>query len=242
MQAEIEAETAKQEVFEKAIAEEEGDVLMRQPSVLDQSCHTSIDQPVVTKPTFQVQPLQPSKSTFEQPSTPVIVPQQPTVNTAGSQVALPDSLAAAINTIRMKPAEPPVFYGDPLQYVDWKLCFEGLVESTGQSPIQHMTLLQHYLGGRAKDAVVGFFCLGTTDAYQDAKKKLSDSVDRKSFPKRLEISLTSGQRNVSDGEGLEKFADLDLCKTAMVSVSELQCLGIAVRCEAAREIAPFSEA
>ena len=35
----------------------------------------------------------------------------------------PDDYAEAINLVRQRPAEPPIFLGDPMEYQDWKVAF-----------------------------------------------------------------------------------------------------------------------
>ncbi|XP_067947596.1 uncharacterized protein [Watersipora subatra] len=242
MKAEIQAENQRQKIFAQAIAEEEN-VLMRPPSPVGYEVEYQHQAPIANEaslaPVVETDrmahqivetPINPQRITQERtatlPGNGFTLDQSPST-TASSQELFADALASAINTIRMKPAEPPVFCGDPLQYIDWKVAFEGLVETAKHSPLQRLTLLQQYLGGKAQETVAGYFRVGTADAYSDAKRKLDrrfgqPHIISEAFRSKLE---QWPRIHENDGEGLERISDfLDSCRTAMKNVKELECL------------------
>lgn len=246
MRADLEAARKAHAIYAQAIAEEEGEQLMRPPSRMGDAQLPVYPAETEYRPTAQQKAPQPveqisgqmadtttpnqTRVIYDQTPFPhVTIPESsPAHSVPFSNQALADSLASAINSIRMKPAEPPIFYGDPLHYIDWKVTFEGLVESGRKSPLERLTLLQQYIGGKAKDAVASLFRIGTEEAYQDAKKKLDRRFGRPEvISEAFRTRLEKWQRiNEGDGEGLEKLTDfLESCQTAMRTVRELSCLG-----------------
>ena len=148
-------------------------------------------------------------------------------SSAPDQQAFATTLAQAIHTIKLKPAEPSVFYDNPLEYLDWKVAFEGLIESGSYNPLQKLALLQQYLGGKAKRVVANLFQIGTEEAFQEAKRKLNNKFGKTNILTEAYRSKLEHWPHVKehDGEALEELVSfLKSCKTAMKKLPELQCL------------------
>ena len=149
------------------------------------------------------------------------------VTVDSNQEAFAETLAQAISTMKLKPAEPTIFNGEPLNYLNWKVSFEGLIESGRHSPLQKLAYLQQYLGGKAKEAVSEYFQIGTEEAFKDAKRKLDKRfgqpyVISEAYRSKLE---TWPSIKEYEGEALQDLADfLDSCKSAMQTVPELHFL------------------
>lgn len=165
---------------------------------------------------------------FQQPArAPVAVSPLNIGSSASDHQAFANTLAQAIHTIKLKPAEPTIFFGNPLEYLDWKVAFEGLIESGSYTPLQKLALLQQYLGDKAKRVVANLFQIGTEEAFQEAKRKLNNKYGKPHI-------LTEAYRtqldqwpliNGHDGEALDDLVNfLESCKTAMRTLPELRCL------------------
>lgn len=175
----------------------------------------------------QVHPVTPPNTNLQRTQGPNAVSPVTINSSISDQEAFADTLAKAIHTMKLKPAEPTIFYGDPLTYLHWKVAFEGLIEGSRYTPLQMLTLLQQYLGGKAKEAVESYFQIGTDEAFRDAKKKLDKRfgqphVISEAYRSKLEQWPIISEH---DGESLQRLADyLESCKTAMKKLPELQCL------------------
>lgn len=165
---------------------------------------------------------------FQQPArAPVAVSPLNIGSSVSDHQAFANTLAQAIHTIKLKPAEPTIFFGNPLEYLDWKVAFEGLIEGGSYTPLQKLALLQQYLGDKAKRVVANLFQIGTEEAFQEAKRKLNNKYGKPHI-------LTEAYRtqldqwpliNDHDGEALDDLVNfLESCKTAMRTLPELRCL------------------
>ena len=76
------------------------------------------------------------------------------------------------------PPEPSIFTGDLIQYADWRVAFDSLIDSKSGSPIEKLHQLKKYVEGEAKEAISGYFRLQTTSAYEDALKTLHEEFGR----------------------------------------------------------------
>ena len=123
--------------------------------------------------------------------------------------------------------EPEVFRGNPLQYPTWIKSFETFIERKTKDPSERLYYLGRYTAGEAKEAVSGLLSLGSTDAYQKARKILTDRFGNQfmvadAFRKRI----NNWPRILpNDGQGLRRFSDfLEHCNTAMNSIRYLSVL------------------
>jgi len=93
--------------------------------------------------------------------------QQTEILTANEEASidLVKTLAEAITANRIQTPEPAVFTGDPLQYNDWKLSFQTLVDRKNLPVQEKLFFLRKYVGGSAKKAIEGHFLAGTDVAY-----------------------------------------------------------------------------
>ena len=197
-----------------------------QPSVLLQSSQTHNITKIQT-PIPEIVYLTPDKSVHT-PAKGSVAAGSPNINPVSSdQQAFANTLAQAIHTIKLKPAEPIIFFGNPLEYLDWKVSFEGLIESSSYTPLQKLALLQQYLGGKAKKVVASLFQIGTDQAFKDAKRKLDKRFGKPHILTEAYRSQLEEWPSIKDhdGEALEELVDfLESCQTAMCTLPELSCL------------------
>ena len=164
-------------------------------------------------------------------SSPPFVPQAP----QGSQVVpqphpnsdLVGILAEAISANRLPTPEPALFTGDPLQFKDWQLSFETLIERKNIPKNERLYYLRKYLGGAAKRAVEGFLLVGTDEAYDSAWKVLEKRFgDLFTIGKCFRDKLYGWNKISSkDGSELREFADfLGSCEAAMPYIKALEVL------------------
>ena len=127
----------------------------------------------------------------------------------------------------LAPPEPSIFKGDPLEYADWRISFNSLIDSKRGTPIEKLHRLMKYVDGDAKEAISGYFKLQTTDAYQEALQTLHDEFGREdmienSFRDRLEEWPKIANR---DQDALKKYSYfLRQCLAAQRTIPKLQVL------------------
>lgn len=107
----------------------------------------------------------------------------------------------------MPPCEPTVFTGDPMHYAEWTCAFDALIENPATPATDKIHYLNKYLGGKAKEAVRGYFSLRTEEGYKKARSVLEERYGNKfsiaeSFRRKLEAwpKVTA-----KDHEGLRSF-------------------------------------
>ena len=135
--------------------------------------------------------------------------------------------ADAINLNKLPAPEPPIFYGNPLEYPAWKSSFDTLIGSKRIDPGDKIHYLKRYLGGDAQSCVQGVFLFSTEAAYVKARDILqmrfgSDFAVAEAFREKLynwqEIEQT-------DSDGLQRFSDfLQQCDMAKQCIKGLDCL------------------
>ncbi|XP_070564486.1 uncharacterized protein [Ptychodera flava] len=128
---------------------------------------------------------------------------------------------------RLPMPEPPIFTGDPLQYIQWKINFKSLIESKGITAAERMHYLKRYVGGEAQKAVEGFFYNNSEGSYTAAWNLLEERYGhtfkvQKAFRDKLFKWQKIGPK---DSAGLQEFADfLRACKDAIPHVPGLKIL------------------
>ena len=138
-----------------------------------------------------------------------------------------DCLASSLGASKLPPNEPAFFSGDPLEYKDWELSFNSLIEGKGLSDMEKLHYLKRYVKGQAKECVSGYFLYQSGDAYQKAKEQLRARYGNvfdvaRAFRAKLEQWPKIGNK---DAEALQNYADfLKQCLAAKETVSELRIL------------------
>ena len=148
-------------------------------------------------------------------------------STASDMQILADSIAKAMQTSRMPVAEPPVFTGNPLDYVDWEVSFRTLVEGSCINDSDKIHYLKKYVAGKAKEAISGSFMLSTDEAYKHAKQKLKDRFGSPyAVAQAFRSKLSEWPKiKANDNEHIQRYADfLGQCLTAKAKIEELQIL------------------
>ena len=81
-------------------------------------------------------------------------------------------LVAELRTKKLPPPEPSTFQGDPIEYPDWKVRFDMLVESEIFDPGEKLYYLGKYTSGVARESIALYLNLCTEEAYIEAKNTL----------------------------------------------------------------------
>lgn len=156
------------------------------------------------------------------------VPQVDTQATsADSTNDLVRMLADAIAANRIPTPEPAIFFGNPLQYTDWKMSFNTLIHRKNLPAQEKLFFLRKYVGGEAKRAVEGYSLVGTEDAYTAAWSTLDDRFGNPFIIGKAYRDKIQSWHKISsrDSKDLREFADfLTSVTTAMSHTQGLQTL------------------
>ena len=145
----------------------------------------------------------------------------PVVN---NETTLLTNLANAFNATRLPVPEPPIFYGNPLQYTDWVCAFDTLIDSKGIPVTDKIHYLSKYLGGQAKECVKGYMTLRSESGYLQARRKLEERygnefIVAESFQQKLE---SWPKISAADHKGLQTLSDfLRQCQLASGDIKDL---------------------
>lgn len=139
---------------------------------------------------------------YQSPSIPSSVHQQPTFT--------PEDYAEAINLVRQRPSEPPMFFGDPLEYQDWKVAFHEAFNLSKSSAGQKWLKLRQFVDGKAYKSIQGLYRQKTETSYAAAWAKLDNRYGKgeKVTEAYLEKLQNWPKIKMGDGEALEDFIDL----------------------------------
>lgn len=137
------------------------------------------------------------------------IPQATTTSSNGSTAGFVEVLAGALTANRIPVPESSVFSGDPLKYNDWKLSFETLIDQKNIQDKEKIYFLCRYIGGQAKNALEGYFLLGTESAYASACEILEERYGNpfmiaKSYRDKLQAWPKIGSK---DSFELREFVD-----------------------------------
>ncbi|GAA6083172.1 uncharacterized protein LOC113048957, partial [Tachysurus ichikawai] len=184
---------------------------------------------------------QPSCSPQRVPITQAHISQSTTLvapNEASNDVV--KALAEAITANRIPIPEPVVFYGDPLNYNDWKLSFQTVIDRKNLLAQKKLVFLRKYVSGQAKRAIEGHFLVGTETAYTAAWNILDDRfgnpfVVGKSYRDKIQSWHKIATKETQD---LREFVDfLSSDESAVPYVQGLQALNDCVISQIARMVA-----
>lgn len=215
LSAELQAEQQREHIFAQAIAEEEGDdsqSLLRPPSKGDKTRKSKNGtQPELSLaranlPMGVMTPLRSMQMPTE--TSPI------TVTSTLSPVFDSLALAEAINTVRQRPDEPPMFHGDTLRYDHWKATFFEAFDFKQSTPGKKWLKLQQYVGGKAWQKIDGLSRRKTESAWNMAWKKLDQKYGKPEIvAEAMEEKLLGWPKiKANDGEQLEEFVDfLETC-------------------------------
>ncbi|KAL3970370.1 KRAB domain-containing zinc finger protein [Sarotherodon galilaeus] len=134
-------------------------------------------------------------------------------------------LAEAISANRLPIPEPTVFSGDSLKFNHWKSSFQTLIER--KNIPEKIFFLQKYVGGAAREALEGYFLIGSDTAYVAAWELLNERYGQpfmiaKACRDKLHAWPKIASRESAD---LRKFVDfLRSCECAMAHNESLRIL------------------
>lgn len=137
--------------------------------------------------------------------------------------AVQDSIA--MNRLPMP--EPPVFTGDPIQFIEWKSSFISLIDKRNICSADKLHYLRRYVGGPARKTLDGIFYREDDEAYKDAWDRLNSRYGQPFVLQRaFREKLASWPKiHSKDAEQLRAFADfLHACQQAMPHIKGLDIL------------------
>jgi hypothetical protein len=135
--------------------------------------------------------------------------------------------ANAISSSRLPAAEPAIFRGEALEYLDWEMSFSQLIESKGLSEVEKLHYLRKYVDGEARECVNGYFLCNSSDAFSEAKAQLKRRYGNPFDTARAFRDKLASWPKVSgkDPYALRKYADfLTQCLSAIESIPALNVL------------------
>lgn len=158
------------------------------------------------------------------------LPNDGNLSATNNTDALCQLSACLMNSLRaskLPPPEPSTFTGNPLEYNDWELSFNSLIETKGLSDMEKLHYLKRYVNGEAKQCISGYFLYNSASSYTEARKLLKER-----FGNAFEVSRAFRAKlakwpkiTPKDSTALRKYSDyLTQCLSAMNSVPELRIL------------------
>ena len=122
----------------------------------------------------------------------------------------PDDYAEAINLVRQRPAEPPMFLGDPMEYQDWKVAFNDAFNLSKSTAGQKWLKLRQFVDGRAYKSIQGYYRQKTEESYLAAWAKLDDRYGKEEKVAEAYLNKIKNWPKIKlgDAEALEDFIDL----------------------------------
>ncbi|XP_038062585.1 uncharacterized protein LOC119733075 [Patiria miniata] len=149
----------------------------------------------------------------------------PRNDVASAITALADVLTHREEKLPKK--EPEIFKGSVFDFPVWMNSFSVLVEQRYTSPIDRLYYLGRYTSGEARECIKGLLALNSENAYQKAKKLLTERYGNKMLAASTYREKISKWPTVKqdDGKGLRNLSDfLFQCETAMSTLSQLKVL------------------
>ncbi|XP_043247468.1 uncharacterized protein LOC122394566 [Amphibalanus amphitrite] len=159
------------------------------------------------------------------PAHPQSTESAPTQVTAAT---LADILSLQAQRCQLPPTEPGVFKGDHTTFRIWLNAFETYIETRCSSSSERLHYLGYYTAGEARNAITGFLQMGTADAYQQAKKRLTDRygnafVTMNEMKRRLQRwpDVRAG-----DSKSFTELSDyLELCLASSNAMGDVKMFG-----------------
>ena len=127
-------------------------------------------------------------------------------------------------------SEPPVFYGDAMEFPSFMTAFESLIESKVDDSCERLYFLGQYTSGKAKEVINGCLQRKTDGSYEEAKGLLKRHFgDPFKIANAHILKLSSWQPvRPNDGVALQNFSiALDQAKSAMKGMSHMDDLNTA---------------
>lgn len=156
-----------------------------------------------------------------------LAPQPTAISVNPSTSELIKMLSDAMSANRIPVPEPLIFTGDPSKYSDWKLSFETLIDQKNILDKEKIYYLRRYVSGQAKNALDGYFLLGTESAYVSAWEILEERYRNpftvtKAYRDKLQAWPRIGAK---ESTKFREFVDLlRSCEAAMVHIKLLEIL------------------
>ncbi|KAL6479864.1 hypothetical protein MHYP_G00108970 [Metynnis hypsauchen] len=148
-------------------------------------------------------------------------------NCTNNEASLVQVLRDTMVLTRLPAAEPSVFSGDPLKFLEWSASFKALIERRCTNSADRLFYLQKYISGEARSVLEGHFYRKDDEAYDQAWKTLNARyghpfVIQCAFREKLKNWPKIGSR---ESVKLRQYSDfLIACSNAMPYIKGLQVL------------------
>ena len=138
-----------------------------------------------------------------------------------------NALVEGLARSRLPCIEPEPFDGSPLQYPSWKAQVSLMLGSTPLSGAEKLHLVQRYLIGAAKSAILGLTLIPSEESYKEAMKTLDQRFgNKRAIAEQFRRQLESWPRIPnSRPEEIRKLSDfIKQCVTAQKTMRQLSVL------------------
>ena len=127
-------------------------------------------------------------------------------------------------------SEPPMFYGDAMEFPSFMTAFESLIESKIEDSCERLYFLGQYTSGKAKEVINGCLQRKSEGSYEEAKGLLKKQFGDPFKIANAHIAKLSSWQPIkpNDGSALQNFSiALDQAKSAMKGMSHMEDLNTA---------------
>ena len=127
-------------------------------------------------------------------------------------------------------SEPPVFYGDAMEFPSFMTAFECLIKSKVEDSCERLYFLGQYTSGKAKEVINGCFQRKSEGSYKEAKGLLKRQFGDPFKIANAHINKLSSWQPIrtNDGSALQNFSiALDQAKSAIKGMSHMDDLNTA---------------
>ena len=127
-------------------------------------------------------------------------------------------------------SEPPMFYGDALEFPAFMTAFESFIESKVEDSCERLYFLGQYTSGKAKEVINGGLQRRSEGSYKEAKGLLKREFGDPFKIANAHITKLSSWQPIraNDGSALQNFSiALDQAKSAMKGTSHMDDLNTA---------------
>ena len=127
-------------------------------------------------------------------------------------------------------SEPPLFYGDAVEFPAFMTAFESLIESKVEDSCERLYFLGQYTSGKAKEVINGCLQRKSEGSYKEAKGLLKRQFGDPFKIANAHITKLSSWQPIraNDGSALQNFSiALDQAKSAMKGMSHMDDLNTA---------------
>lgn len=139
----------------------------------------------------------------------------------------PHQLEQAMKLSQMPKLELTTFRGDPLEFQQWLIAFERLIEEMTDDPARRLHYLMQFTVGEANTLVTGYLLNQSAEGYKQAKTELMNEFGNPHVLARAYIRKVEGWPTIkgNDAAALRSYVVfLKKCRGSMPTLKHLQQL------------------